>query len=96
MLRNPDAKSSKNSQLETVQRAEVMLKNKQKIDGLKKKAKRMMDAENKKQAMQAAGDFEESTLKEMLKLRANMMLGGIDVEQLKGPIAQVLSRNVMP
>jgi hypothetical protein len=72
-----------------------MLKNKQKIDGLKKKAKRMMDAENKRQAMQAAGDFEESTLKEMLKLRAKMMLGGIDVEQLKGPIAQVFKSKIL-
>lgn len=71
------------------QRAEVMMKNKMKIDGLKKRAKRMMDAESKKQAMQAADDFQDSTMKEMLKLRAKMMLGGIAVEQLRGFIGQV-------
>jgi hypothetical protein len=71
-------------------RAEVMLKNKQKIDAMLRKGKKLLDEENRKRAMQQAMDMNEANMKEMLKLRAKMMMGGIGKDQLKGALARVI------
>ncbi len=71
-------------------RAEIMLKNKQKIDAMLRKGKRLLDEESRKRAMQQAMDMNEANMKEMLKLRAKMMMGGIGKDQLKGALARVM------
>jgi len=59
------------------QHADRMLKSRRKSRDMENRASKLLDAENRKVAMAAAGQLGEKALEEMLQLRAKVLVGGI-------------------
>ncbi len=51
---------------------------------MEKRAAKLLDAENRKAALAAAGQTGEAALEEMLQLRAQILIGGILPSELAG------------
>ena len=59
------------------QHADRMLKSRRQSREMEKRASKLMDIENRKAAMEAAGELGEKALEEMLQLRAKVLIAGV-------------------